>query len=174
MHIQISFILIILLTLISGCQSRKKPSSSNEYLRWVDDIQFDPTLDDESFALCHGEDGVLQYFNNSKGLEYEGEKHAIIKEFEERYDTTIAAKESGLIRIRFIVNCQGETDRFRILSMDENYNQIKIDQSITHQILNITKSLKGWKPKTFEEETVDYYQYLIFKIHQGKIVKILP
>ena len=90
-------LIIILLTLIASCRLEKESSTSNEYLRWVDDIRFDPSIDNESFVLCHGEDSVLQYFNNGTGLEYEGEKYAIIKEFEKCYDPTMVAKEIVLV-----------------------------------------------------------------------------
>jgi len=79
-----------------------------------------------------------------------------------------------LIRIRFIVNCAGDTGRFRILGMDKDYKQKEFSPSITDQILSITKSLTGWKTKTSNGETYDYYQYLIFKIDKGQIKEILP
>lgn len=167
-------ILLISIISITGCRLEKEYLTTNKYLRWVDDIEFDPLLDNKNFKLCHGEDSVFQYFNNSAGLEYSGEKIAIDKLFQEKYNPNKVTKESGLIRIRFIVNCQGETDRFRIISMDEAYEEKKFDGSITNQLLEITRSLKGWKQKELQGKSVDYYQYLIFKIHQGRIVKISP
>jgi hypothetical protein len=154
--------------------SAKESSRESKYLRWVDDIEFDPVVDDDGFKVCYGDNRIIQYFNNSRGVEYEREKIAIDKAFQEHYDVSKAAKESGLIRIRFIVNCQGETGRFRVLSMDEEYNEKQFDASITEQLLEITKSLEGWKPKVDRGRQVDYYQYLIFKIRNGEIVKILP
>jgi len=168
------FIYLVLLFSAVSCISEKEDSTSVKYLRWVDDIPFDATLDDKDFIICRGEERAMQYFNNSKGLEYEGEKTAIIKAFEESYDFSTVVKENGLIRIRFLVNCEGKTGRFRLISMDERYNEKQFDKSITNQLLKITKRLKGWKPKVFENETSDYYQYLIFKINQGKIIEILP
>ena len=92
----------------------------------------------------------------------------------QQYDPEKAARESGLIRIRFIVNCKGETGRFRVLAMNPDYQEKAFDESITSQLLTITKGLNGWKPKEFRGTVYDYYQYLIFKIQDGKIVKILP
>lgn len=168
------FIKLILLFSVISCISEKENLTSDKYLRWVDDIPFDATLDDKDFIICRGEERAMQYFNNSKGLEYEGEKAAIIKAFEESYDFSTVANENGLIRIRFLVNCEGKTGRFRLISMDEKYNKKQLDMSITNQLLEITKNLKGWKPKVYGSETSDYYQYLIFKINQGKIIEILP
>ena len=83
-------------------------------------------------------------------------------------------KESGLVRIRFIINCQGKTDRFRILSVDENYKAKEFDKNITEQLLQITKRLDGWKPKKYKEKEVNYYQYLIFKLVKGQLIEVLP
>ncbi|MEM6805562.1 MAG: hypothetical protein AAF696_29465, partial [Bacteroidota bacterium] len=117
---------------------------------------------------------VMQYFNNSKGLEYEGGKRMIEEAFEQNYDPEKASKESGLIRIRFIVNCEGKAGRFRIIGMNGDYEEKEFSENISQQLLSITKGLKGWKPKTFGSEVMDYYQYLIFKIENGHIIKILP
>ncbi len=145
-------------------------SSNWEY---VGNIKFDEKTDQKDFSFCD-EARIYQYFNNSGGVEYEGEKMAIEAEFKEKYNPEIAKKESGMVRIRFVVNCKGETDRFRILGVDENYQEKSFDTSITNQLLAIAKNLKGWKPKTYNNLPIDYYQYLIFKIKDGKIDEILP
>ncbi|WP_177765852.1 tetratricopeptide repeat protein [Flavobacterium sp. I3-2] len=44
------------------------------------------------------------------------------KTFFDNYKNQNFTEQSGLIRIRFIVNYKGETDRFRILEMDEKGN----------------------------------------------------
>src|SRR5690606_9039557 len=72
--------------------SEKEPSKESKYLRWVDDIAFDPAVDDNAFKVCHGDDQIIQYFNNSQGVEYGGEKPAIDKAFQENYDASKAAK----------------------------------------------------------------------------------
>lgn len=151
-------------------------SIKNKYPpRHIGDIEFDPKTDNPDFELCNPE-YVYQYIGIGQGRLYKGEFIALEKEFREKYNSENVKKESGLIRIRFVVNCKGETDRFRVLGSDENYQEKEFDKSITNQLLEITKKLTGWvglyNPKT--EKGADYYQYLIFKIKDGKILKILP
>jgi hypothetical protein len=110
----------------------------------------------------------------SDGLQYEGEKYAIEQAFRQNYKPALAKKESGMLRIRFIVNCKGKTDRFRMMGADENYQAKIFDPSIADQLLQITKKLDKWQPKKLEEQPVDYYQYLIFKIENGVLIEILP
>jgi hypothetical protein len=166
---------LIFLSLPSFCQEEQ--SSVSKYPASTGDIDFDPYLDKKDFQLC-GKGYGYQYFNDGKGVLYEGEKKAIEQSFKTRYKSQNALKQTGLIRIRFIVNCKGETDRFRLIGMDEKYQEKTFDKSITEQLLMIAKEFKGWKPKTFQFKNevlaYDFYQYLIFKIKDGEITEILP
>ncbi|MEN0003443.1 MAG: hypothetical protein AAF798_04845 [Bacteroidota bacterium] len=167
---KVTFFALTVFFLVS-CQTTKKVEPAPPYL---DGILFDPKLDADTFALCDGDEFTIQYFNNSKGLEYEGGKPAIVEAFEKNYVLPKGRTNSGLIRIRFVVNCKGEAGRFRLIGMDEAYQEQAFPKEITDQLLSITKSLKGWQPKVLRGQTRDYYQYLIFKIKNGAIIKILP
>jgi hypothetical protein len=170
------FINLLFSFLLLNCDNVQNESTTNYKYppRYIDDIAHDPHSDSSSFELCKSDNLTIQYFNNSLGLEYKGEKNAIYQAYNKNYISENVPKENGLVRIRFIVNCKGETGRFRIISMDEQYRENKIDTSITNQLLRITKNLEGWKPKKLDGELVDYYQYLIFKIQEGTITQILP
>ena len=61
-----------------------------------------------------------------------------------------------------------------MIEADENYRERPFDKQISQQLLALTQSLKGWKIITFEDNPVDYYQYLVFKIQDGNIEKIMP
>jgi hypothetical protein len=162
----------VVLTSCSGNQNADK----DPYHRWVGDIPFDEKTDDPDFKLCFTDNDIRQYFNFSKGVQYKGEKPAIDQYFKENYQL-VESNQSGLIRIRFIVNCKGETGRFRMKAMDQDYQPVDFDQAITDQILRLTKEMEGWLPIEMEEMNNtkwDYYQYLIFKIDRGDIIEIMP
>ena len=163
---QLCYLAIILLS----CNSQQNSKTS----RWLDDIQYDKKIDKKNFVVCD-EDNVFQYFNLGDAIHYKGDKPMIINEFIANYDSTKVKRESGLIRIRFIVNCEGETDRFRMMQSDLNYKEKVFDKNISDQLMAITKGLDGWGKKEKKDGTsVDYWQYLTFKIIDGKIVKIIP
>ena len=153
--------------------SCSKDVTSSKYLRWVGDSEFDSTIDSEEFKLCQGEKNVLQYFNFSDGLVYEGEKRALDKYFYDNY-RPIENNQSGWIRVRFIVNCKGKTGRFRLIASDENYQPTIFDPQITDQLLALTKELDGWIIQSQNNIERDYYQYLVFKMKAGKIEEIMP
>jgi hypothetical protein len=162
---------LLFIPLISFGQ--EKIETKSEYPNYVGDIEFNSEIDNKDFELCNSKH-TYQYFNIGDGLVYEGEKLALEKEFAEKYKSEIIKNETGLIRINFVVNCKGKTDRFRLISMDENYKEKVFVKSITEQLMGISKNLKGWKGKKHKEREIDYYQYLIFKIENGQLKEILP
>ncbi len=161
----------VCLLVLNAC--RENAALRSAYPDRVGDIAFDQQLDRADFHLCD-ETYIYQYFNDSEGFAYEGEKQAIEKVFARSYKTDVREGESGWIRIRFVVNCEGQTDRFRLIACDKNYEAKTFNAVITDQLLSLTKSLKGWKMKAMDGEPIDYYQFLSFKLENGAIVAILP
>lgn len=138
----------------------------------TDDIVFDKTRDDSSFKCCHSENKIYQYFNLGEAIQFKGGKPALEKIFREKYK--LRTMDEGFVRIRFIVNCKGETDRFRVLSAGRDWKEKDFSNRCIQKLLGITKSLDQWLPKHNDDGPVDYYQYLIFKFEKGQIIKILP
>ncbi|HKJ47918.1 MAG TPA: hypothetical protein VJ973_02455, partial [Christiangramia sp.] len=144
------------------------------YLRWVGDIEQNDEIDEAEVKICNGDENILQYFNLSKGAVYKGEKSRIIDLFASDYKPVTGKNESGFIRIRFVVNCEGKPGRYRVLQSDENYQEKEFDEEIISQLLGITKSIEKWEVLDRDGFPVDYYMYLIFKIKDGRILEILP
>ena len=168
-------LLVILLSIIimaQSCRQQFVPKDS-KYPSMVGDIEHDPTLDDPNFTLCD-EKNTKQYHNLNYDMQYEGEKYAINKTFLAQYKPLKKSKDSGMVRIRFIVNCKGHSGRFRMISAGYDYKEKQIDKAITDQLMSITKGLTGWKKLSDKRGPKDYYQYLVFKITDGQIKEILP
>ena len=100
------FLTLLLFPILFSCPQLKKIKPTSN----VGDIEFDEKLDDKNFKLCNT--SQLQYFNLNE-LQYEGEKLAIIENFEQ-LNLETDAKSNGYITIRFIINCEGKTNRFRV------------------------------------------------------------
>ena len=168
------FLAVTFLLLLCSCQSEKKVSEKNEYLRWVGDIEKNEQTDRPDFELCNGEDHILQYFNFGNGPVYSGEKLELINLFNSKYIPVTKKSESGLIRIRFVVNCKGKAGRFRVIQSDENYQEKEFDPDLINQLVDITKGIENWEILDRDGFTIDYYMYLVFKMKEGKITEILP
>ena len=54
--------------------------STSLYPAYIGNIEFNKEIDKENFKLCF-EKHIYQYFNDSHGLEYRGEKAALEREF---------------------------------------------------------------------------------------------
>ena len=161
--ILMKFLLLMFFPILFSCQTEKISKLTSN----VGDIEFDEKLDDKNFKLCNT--SQLQYFNLNKELQYEGEKLAIIENFEQ-LNLETDAKSNGYITIRFIVNCEGKTNRFRVQQFNAEYKEFSFDKNFVNEILEFTKNLNGWQ----NLEKRDYYQYLTFKIENGKVTEILP
>ncbi|GAB4229476.1 MAG: hypothetical protein Tsb0034_01070 [Ekhidna sp.] len=159
-----SFILIL------SCKNSER--EKDKPLRHVGDILFDAKIDTTDFQPCH-EDLTFQYYNFSNAIQYDGEKARILREFDTKFQG-VSETENGYVTIRFIVNCEGKTGRFRMTTMDSDYKEIDLSNRLTNQLMEITRSLDGWKPGVFDGKNYDYYQYLTFKIVNGKIESIVP
>ena len=135
-------------------------------------ITGDPKLDKKDFYLCNDQ-RIVQYY--SVKTDYLGERKEIYKQFNAKYqfDPTYRI-ENGYITIRFIVNCKGETDRFRIYEIDDQYNLKSFPQSLKDQFLNIAKSLNHWIPGHSEGINYDSYYRITIKLVEGKIESIKP
>lgn len=163
------------LIIISSLLSFLSSLAQSNYMD-VGDIPFNNLIDDENFKLCD-EYNIKQYYSRYSSdtpAGYLGEKRELEKPFFEGYKYQIIESENGYITIRFIVNCYGQSDRFRIEEMDFSYQPKKFDPKICSQLLKITKQLKDWIPRNGNNQSYDFYQYLTFKIKNGQIIKILP
>lgn len=142
------------------------------YPEMVGDISYDPKTDNPDFVLCNNK-RIYQYY--SVKTNYEGEKVSLYKEIQTKYKFKNSFRhETGFITIRFVVSCNGFTDRFRIFEIDEHYLPKKFNAELRTQLLDICKSLKHWKPGLINGQAVDSYYHLSFKLQDGKIISIKP
>lgn len=151
-----------------ACSEKRK----DKYPRQVGDIAFDSNTDDKKFKVCN-ENNIIQYYSLN-GIQYAGEKVKIVEHFKEKFQGENFKSESGYVTIRFIVNCEGKSDRFRVQEFDWDYQAKKFSKDLIKQLLELTKQLDGWMVPEYKNKKRDYYQYLTFKIVDGQINEILP
>lgn len=166
------FYILFLLPILFSCQSEKVVTLYPDH---VGDIIFDKNIDDPAFKRCLDHDYGIQYYDlsSSNGIQYKGEKIEIVQALE-KLKLSSSQKINGYVTIRFLVNCEGKTGLFRIQQMNENYQEENFDKGFVNKLLNFTKSLNGWIPKETQGRKLDYYQYLTYKITDGKVSEILP
>lgn len=157
--------------LFNACRSGQSVQDKR-YPAHVGDISPDPKQDDPAFTVCR-ENYVPQYYSLESG--YEGEKPAIEAYFRKNFVHNNKHKAvDGYITIRFVVNCQGKTGRFRLQEVGPDLVAKQFPAELSSQLLRLVKSLQGWKPGMNNGVALDYYKYLTFKIKDGNIAEILP
>jgi hypothetical protein len=161
-------ICLILLVIIN---SYLTATSQNTFPRNVGDISFDPMMDDPSFHICDSQNIFQYYYARSWYLD---NKKSIAQYFTAHYSPSDSLQESGYITIRFIINCKGQTGRFRIFELDSNYQSFHFHPQISGQFLRLTKQLTGWQPVKYNDRVLDSYQYITFNIEKGRIKSISP
>ena len=136
------------------------------------DIAFNAALDDPSFTVGNPQI-VLQYYNTASY--YKQHKREIEHYFKSNYQpVTDTAGQSGYITIRFIINCSGQTGRFRMYELNTGYKPFTFHSEISDQLMKLTKNLQGWQPVTYKSKTYDSYQYITLRLKKGAIEWISP
>ena len=170
--IEIIFIVSITAFVFYKCVDLNSEDDHKLY-RHVGDIEFDTLKDRADFTVCN-EEKIFQYFNNGSGPQYMGGKEAIDEHFFSNYQSVEIFDESGWLRIRFVVNCEGEAGRYRVMASDFDYQEKRFDKRIVNQLLELTKKIGKWPQKKYRSLYGDYYMYLIFKIKDGQLIEVLP
>jgi hypothetical protein len=144
--------------------------SAGVHAQSVGEIAFDPKRDDPRFKMCNA-NWVWQGYQLKTKMDET--PLLVAREFKSQFQTRDEWKnESGLIRVRFLVNCNGQTDRFRLLELDFDLNEKKFSESLSAHVLNIAKSIQ-WPTRRANQQTVDYYHHFSIRIVDGELVDIV-
>lgn len=136
----------------------------------VGNIPFDQKTDDASFQLCNS-NWVWQGYQ-LKTMADETSL-AVDREFKSKFTPAPEWKDqSGIIRIRFIVNCNGKSDRFRLLCMGSDMKEKQFNEDLKAHVIKISKQIQ-WPVRRAQQQTVDYYHYFSIRIVDGQLKEVL-
>lgn len=168
---KIVYFICILFTYISnGQNTTPKKFNSKEK---VGAIAFDGNRDNPEFYLCD-EKNIMEYYQvNPKYGEGLKSIRLYFEPFLNELNQFIHV-QSGLITIRFIINCKGDTDRFRVVGVDENYKSITLTTELKQYVIDTVKKMDKWQPGFYSNQYFDAYYTLSLKIRNGQIVDMLP
>ena len=135
-----------------------------------------PDYDYPEFQLC---DPYIYKNNPSdryyfKYTSFEGGLYRLRQIYEEKYRPVLNGNNNGIVRIIFVVNCEGDIGQFDVLELDGDYKKKKLTNGISSQLLAILKEAGKWNAGKRRDYPVDTYKYLSFKIKDGKILEIFP
>ncbi len=138
----------------------------------VGEIPFDSLQDDPAFVVCNPRQ-VLEYYNTRSF--YKDHKKQIVKYLLDNFHPQESFQDqNGYLTIKFIINCKGNTGRFRLFEIDSRYQPIHFNAALSRQLLDLVKQVSGWQPAVYKQKVYDSYQYITFRIRNGKIISISP
>ena len=145
----------------------------------VGDIAFDPATDRSSFQRCgEGQYDVPQHYQSQ--TVYTGGTQALRQQFLRAALHSSTGAQDGYVTIRFLINCHGETDRFRVTQLNTAYQPAHFGPALVAALLGRAKRLHAWVPGKFSDpgthhgQALDSYYYLLLKISHGRVVDVLP
>ena len=135
-------------------------------------IIYDSALDNPNYYLCD-EKNIMEYYQVNPKFK---EGHNSVKFYfeEEIKRLKFSEKISGLLTIRFVINCRGEIGRVRSFAIDANYKSIVLNKIKVNVISDHIKQMPNWKPGNYKGKEYDAYKMISFKIINGVITDIIP
>jgi len=136
----------------------------------IGDIAFNPETDNVNFRICDSTNIVTR----RNGLSYPGGSTILLSECKRQLeDKASNASFTGYIVVRFIVNCEDKTDRFRIATINHDFIDQECPSDLKKEILKIVKNLGPWRRRSKKDSNLDFSKFINFHIENGKIISIL-
>jgi hypothetical protein len=135
-------------------------------------IFYDSALDNPNYYLCD-EMNIMEYYQVNPKFK---EGHNSVRHYfkEEIKTLRFSAETTGLLTIRFVINCRGEIGRVRSFGIDSNYKSIMLNQKKVNLISDHIKQMPNWTQEEYDGKKYDSYKMISFKIKNGIITEILP
>lgn len=138
----------------------------------VGDITFNARLDRRDFVLCDSAH-LYQYYQVSSA--FPGGHQVRRAYFQQHYQMGAPhSAATGYVVIRFVLNCRGETDRFRVSTLGPDFTAATFPPAVVAQLLRLTRELRTWHPAYREGTAVDTYLYLNFIFQNGYLLDVTP
>lgn len=150
----------------------KSPPDKEKYPNYIGYINQDAALLNDLYGLC--EDKRIYYvYNGASYRAYSTNKGYFKKNILKKY-TAKGYNDSGYLNFRFLVNCEGNPGWFEIIQTDLNLEKTELNTDMVAQLLQLTADPSHWNTLYVEENPIDYYMYVSYRIENGAIVEILP
>jgi hypothetical protein len=166
-----SFLLLILMISSKTFSQNTVPQHLNvkEKIGW---IPFDKSLDNSNFKVCD-ELNIEEYYQVNPSY---GEGMPSIRKHFSAHQQLLEAlcEKDGYVIVRFVINCQGQADRYRTKFMSLNYtDENTVNAELQKKIIQLTRNMGNWTPGKYDGKTYDCYQHLKFLFKNSQLVDVL-
>lgn len=154
----ISFLTTLCLTLWIYTQLDKR----------VGDIAYTRSANPAETGPCN-QDFIYQHYDIN--TDYIGGKRAIKRELAGIFPMD-GLNESGLLTVRFVVNCQGKTGWYQSKMISPDLQEMDISATDLTHLYGAISELNHWLPGRAGEEPQDSYFQISFKLKKGEVLDI--
>lgn len=167
-----SFLLLILITIrLTTFSQNTVPQHLNvtEKIGW---IPFDKSIDNPNFKVCD-ELNIEEYYQVNPSY---GEGIPSIRKYVSTHQKLLESlcEKDGYVIVRFVINCQGQTDRYRSKFMTLNYtNENAVNSELQKKIIQLIRNMGDWTPGKYDGKTYDCYQHLKILFKNSQLVDVL-
>jgi hypothetical protein len=165
------FLLLILVIRSKTFSQNTIPQHINakEKIGW---IPFDKSLDNSNFTVCD-ELNIEEYYQVNPLY---GEGMPSVRKYFAPHKQALEAlcEKDGYVIVRFVINCQGQTDRYRTKFMSLNYtDENAVNAELQKKLIQLTRNMGNWTPGKYDGKTYDCYKHLKFLFKNSRLVDVL-
>jgi len=165
--------IIILFFFIVGCiNERTLAERVEDFPRTNHDlsyISFNENKDDIDFVIC---DSTKMGSGRSRVMYTDG-LEGLTRDLTSSYKSDESFNSfRGFIVIRFLMNCHGETGRYRAESIDLDFSPLIAPEGMVENVLELVKGLENWSVSNNSKGN-EYSKYVNIKFEDGKIQNVI-
>lgn len=165
-----SILLLMLMFCVNTFGQNTVPQHLNvkEKIGW---IPFDKSIDNSNFKVCD-ELNIEEYYQVNPAF---GEGLLSIRKYIAAHQGELEAlcEKDGYVIVRFVINCQGQTDRYRTKFMSLNYtDENTVNAELQKKIIQLLREMGNWTPGKYDGKTYDCYQHLKFLFKNSQLVDV--
>ena len=169
-------LLIIAFTSLLSCTKNSKQENTEDkpFKNYIGYIDQEKALLNNTYTLCN--DGELAYiFSSVKSKAFVGSSRQYKKTILSEYKNNNYS-DSGYLNFRFLVNCEGNAGWFEIIELNLDLEEQKLNPDLVKDLLNFTSESKHWNILNYTKtgEAYNYYNYVSYRLENGKITEIIP
>ena len=144
------------------------------YQKYIGYIGQDKALLNDTYKLCGR--GYIQRIYNGSALDGYAINKKHFRDNVTKAFNNNSYNDTGYLNFRFLVNCKGEAGWFEIIEMNLNLEEQPMNPELVDQLFKITAKPEHWNILRFKEnnEAYNYYNYISYRIEDGKITEIIP
>ena len=158
----------------SGCKEDRSSIISNYQIPIVNHdvgyIPYDSNFDKPDYLVCDS----TQIASGRNRIQYEGGTKMLKKNILSNYISKREYKSfSGFVVIRFLVNCQGKSGRYRAQALNLDFSTTSAPFDLLTTSLNLVKSFDHWNKSSQKEITSEYLKFINLRFKNGEIEHLL-